>query len=188
MAELKELIASKVNLEPEKLGEILSLFEQKLVKKGTHILRRGQVCTHYYYIQKGCIRIYLKQQVEITGWLAFENEFFTELSSLKKEAPTQFYIQAIEDTTLHTISKQNMDVLYERFTEWQTFGREIWEDAFLQVIDGIISYQTQTAEIRYLRLLERTDVIQRIPLKFLASFLGVTPTSLSRIRKSIIKS
>jgi CRP-like cAMP-binding protein len=188
MRELKELITSKTKLDSASLEEILLLFEERTVKKGAHLLQKGQLCTQYYFIKEGCVRIYLKEAVEITGWIAFENEFFSELASLKKQVPTQFYIQAIENTKLHVISKQNMDVLYERFPEWQGFGREIWEDAFLRVIDGIIAHQTLSAEAKYVRLLERTDAIQRIPLKYLASFLGITPTSLSRIRKSITRS
>ncbi len=78
-----------------------------------------------------------------------------------------------------------MEYLYEKFPQWQRFGRLIWENAFLKVINGIITYQTLTAEERYLAAMQQSNLMQKIPLKQLASFLGMTPTSLSRIRKQI---
>jgi CRP-like cAMP-binding protein len=188
MPTLQDLLATRVALAPDELGQILARFAPKNLRKGAHLLRKGQVCSSYYYVEKGCLRIYLKEAVEVTGWFALEGEFFSELASLKKQQPTAFYIQSIEDTTLWIISKPHMDELYARFPQWQQFGRQIWEDAFLRVIEAILAHQTLTAEDRYRHLLGQGNVLQRIPLKYLASFLGVTPTSLSRIRKSISRS
>ncbi len=115
--------------------------------------------------------------------MIFENEFFTELSSLKSGKPTQFYIKAITDTVLFAVDKNSMNDLYETIPEWQCFGRLTWENAFLKVTDGIISHQTLTAEERYLAAMQQSNLMEKIPLKQLASFLGMTPTSLSRIRK-----
>lgn len=74
-----------------------------------------------------------------------------------------------------------MDLLYTHFPLWQQFGRHIWEDAFLKVINGILSYQTMTAEARYLNMMKQSDFLQKVPLNQHASYLGITQTSLSRL-------
>jgi CRP-like cAMP-binding protein len=151
-----------------------------------YVLKKNQFCTEFYFVKSGGVRIWFqKGDTPITAWLIFENDCFSELSSLKSGNPSQFNIQAITDTTLYAIDKKAMDDLYAQFSQWQCFGRLIWEDAFLKVVNGIISYQTLTAEERYLSAMQQSNLLQKIPLKQLASFLGMTPTSLSRIRKKI---
>ena len=99
--------------------------------------------------------------------------------------PSRFYIQALEDTVLLTIKSDKMTQLYKEFPAWQQFGRQIWETNFLNLVEGVMGFQTLTAEERYLTAMEASDLLQRVPLKHLASFLGITPTSLSRLRKTI---
>lgn len=83
------------------------------------------------------------------------------------------------------IDKNDMDDLYKRCPPWQAFGRKIWEDAFLQVVNAILAFQTMTAEERYTLVMQQSDLLRRLPLKDLSSYLGVTPNSLSRIRKNL---
>jgi hypothetical protein len=78
-----------------------------------------------------------------------------------------------------------MEQLYKQFPSWQEFGRKIWENNFLKLVEGVIGFQSFTAEERYLSTMQESEFLQRVPLKHLASFLGVTPSSLSRLRKSI---
>lgn len=186
MLELLHFIRTITTIDDEDLECILSHFKEVTVRKNRYILKKQQFSTNYYYIKSGGVRIWLdKGGKSITAWLIFENDFFSELSGLKSGKPTQFNIQAIADTTLYAIDKNSMEHLYVRFPQWQCFGRLIWENAFLKVIDGIISYQTLTAEERYLSAMQQSNLIQKIPLKQLATYLGMTATSLSRIRKKI---
>ena len=186
MIALSNFIKSQINISDEDLQTILSNFQQRTIDKDKFLIKTGQIATSYYFIISGGLRIYFdKDDKQITAWLAFENDFFTELKSLKSDQPTKFNIQAIESSSLLTIDKAQMELLYKQFPSWQQFGRQIWEDAFLKVINGIISYQTMTAEERYLNLMKQSDLLQRVPLKQLASYLGITQTSLSRLRKSI---
>jgi CRP-like cAMP-binding protein len=186
MTELSDFIQSQITLAEHDLHIVLSKFSELTVGKEKHLVRKGQLVTSYYFIKAGGLRIYMdKGDRQITGWLAFENEFFTELTSLKSGQPTVFNIQAIEDTTLFMIDKTQMDLLYRQIPEWQQFGRQIWENAFLKVVNGILGYQTMTAEERYLSLMRQSDILQRVPLKQLASYLGITQTSLSRLRKKV---
>ncbi len=183
MAELTDFIQSQVAIADEDLRQIVSGFESRLLKKNKHLLRQGQVASEYVFIRRGGLRIYAPLDGrEVTGWIALEGEFFGELSSLKTQEPTRFGIQAMEDTEIQCIHHLAMEKLYKAYPAWQEFGRKVWETAFRRVVEGILAHQTLTAEERYAQLLTRSDLVQRVPLKHLASFLGVTPTSLSRLR------
>jgi CRP-like cAMP-binding protein len=186
MTELNTFIKSHVGISDDDLQIILSNFQERNFDKENFIVRKGQIVTSYYFIRSGALRIYFdKDDKQITGWIAFENDFFTELSSLRSGQPSQFNIQAIETCNLLTIEKSRMELLYKQFPLWQQFGRQIWEDAFLKVINGIIGYQTMTAEERYLQMMNQSELLQKVPLKALASYLGITQTSLSRLRKNL---
>lgn len=186
MTELGDFIKSQISISDSDLQTVLSNFNERTIEKERFLIRKGQVVTSYYFVKSGGLRIYFdKEDRHITGWLAFENDFFTELNSLKSGQPTLFNIQAIEDTTLLSIDKNKIEKLYKEFPVWQQFGRQIWEDAFLKVVNGILSYQTMTAEERYMHMMKQSDLLQRVTLKQLASYLGITQTSLSRIRKSV---
>lgn len=185
MPNLPTFLQSKIDLPAPDLAAIIANFQPKTYKKNRRLLRQGQIAQEYLYIEKGLLRIYYAHNdLEITGWIAAEGDFFCELNSLSTQTPTRFNIQAIEDTQVWTITAQRMEQLYQTYPAWQAFGRKIWERAFVNLVEGIISFQVLSAEQRYKAMLEDPN-FQRIPLKYLASYLGVTPTSLSRLRKSI---
>ena len=168
------------------LRHILSCFKERSVRKNDYVLREGEIARDYFFIISGALRIYFNNdENEITAWIAFENDFFTDLSSIKKQAPSRFNIQAIENTVLTVIDADRMEMLYSRYPAWQQFGRNIWETAFLKLIDAIINFQTLTAEERYLAAMRQSNLLQRVSLKDLSSYLGITPTTLSRLRKKI---
>ncbi len=186
MDELKHFIQSMVNIEDKDLECILTCFHEVSIKKNGYVLKEKQVSTKYYFIKSGGVRIWFsKNGKPVTAWLLFENSFFSDLASLKLGQPAHFNIQAITNTSLYAIDKSSMEFLYTRFPLWERFGRLYWESAFLKVIDGFINFQTLTAEERYLVILQHSNLLQKIPLKELASYLGITPTSLSRIRRNI---
>jgi CRP-like cAMP-binding protein len=149
-------------------------------------MKKEQVVTDYYFIVSGGLIIYeIKDEVQYTRYLAFENEFIGDITKIKNKTRSKSYIRAIENTELFSISHNDMEILYDRFPSWQKFGRLVWEDAFASVLYGIHNFQTLTAKERYLDLLKRSDLVFRVPLKDLSLFLGITPQSLSRIRKEI---
>ncbi len=186
MDELKHFIQSIVHIKDEDLKCILSCFKEIIIKKDKYVLKEKHISTSYYFIKSGGVRIWLnKDGKPITAWLLFENSFFCELASLQSAQPAHFNIQAITDTSLYAIDKNAMENLYAQFSLWERFGRLIWERAFLKVIDGFVSFQTLTAEERYRVVMQQSNLLQKIPLKQLASYLGITPTSLSRIRKNL---
>lgn len=186
MQQLSDFIQSKVSIEHADLQIVLSKFKQKTIKKGQLALKRGQIANEYFYINSGGLRFfYGEQEDQLTAWVVFQNEFFTEISSLNPQKATRFNIEAIENTELFYIDKSDMDWLYQHLPAWQEFGRKTWEAMALRMIDQIISFQTLSAEERYLEFMAKPELIQRIPVKQIASFLGITPNALSRIRKNL---
>ena len=186
MKKLSDFIKSKVAIQESDLDAILSLFKIKQLKKGQLILKRGQIAYHYYYIKSGALRFFFGDfDEQLTAWVVFQNEFFTEISSLNPQKPTRFNIEAIEETELIYIDKSDMEKLYKQFPAWQEFGRITWEAMAVRMIDQIISFQTLSAEERYLEFMAKSELIRRVPIKQIASYLGITPNALSRIRKNI---
>lgn len=186
MEKLRNHIKSQVQIDDGDLEIILSNFKELKFSKDRFALKQGQIVINYYFIKSGGLRIYFDHNdKQVTSWIALENEFFTDLASLKNHSPSKFNFQAIEETVLLTIKADKMEQLYKQFPIWQQFGRQIWETNFLKLVEGVIGFQTFTAEERYLSTMQESELLQRVPLKHLASYLGVTPSSLSRLRKTI---
>ena len=186
MIQFSDYIKQQVNIADEDLQIILSKFKEKMVAKGKFILKKGQVANQYFFIKSGGVRFfYGEYEQQNTSWVVFQNNFFTEISSLNPQKPTRFNIEAIEKTELLYIEKFEMESLYKQFPVWQEFGRKIWESMAVRMVNQIVSFQSLSAEDRYLEFLKTPELVQKVPIKHLATFLGITPNALSRIRKKI---
>jgi CRP-like cAMP-binding protein len=186
MKQLADFIKSKIYIEETDLQVVLSKFKERTVNKGQFILKKGQIAHQYFFIKSGgCRFFYGDYDQENTTWVVFQDDFFTEISSLNPQKPSRFNIEAIETTELLYIEKSDMDALYKQIPAWQEFGRKTWETMSVRMIEQILSFQTLTAEERYLEFMKNPDLIQKVPVKNLASYLGITPNALSRIRKNI---
>lgn len=185
MQELKNLIRSSVGLEEEDLQKILGHFTLKTLLKSQLLLKRGQIASHYYFLNKGALRFFYNDDQELTAWIVQPGEFFAEISSLSPGVPSRFNIEAVVNTELYCIHKNDMDLLYKQIPAWQEFGRKLWEGMAVRMISEIISFQTMTVEERYLAFLQKPGFMQFISVKQLASYLGITPNALSRIRKNL---
>ncbi|MBD2723638.1 Crp/Fnr family transcriptional regulator [Hymenobacter armeniacus] len=180
MSPLVLLIRRYAALTEQEATLIAAEFEPVDFRKDDYLLRAGRVCEYYFFVERGGCRIFHEVgEREITGWLAFEGNLFTELQSFKSGRPSRFSIQALEDMRVWRLPRPAHFRLFQAVPGWQAVVREVWEEAFLRLVDGILAFQTETAEQRYRKL---AGVAQRVPLKHLASFLGITPTSLSRLR------
>ncbi|MCE7065139.1 Crp/Fnr family transcriptional regulator [Dyadobacter sp. CY326] len=165
---------------------VLSRCTERQVPKGKLILRKGQIANQYFFIVSGGVRFFYNlNDQENTTWVTFQNEFFTEISSLNPQTPSRFNIEAIEETRLVVIDKKDMDFLYGHVAAWEEFGRKIWEAISVRMIDQILNFQTLSAEERYLEFMNNPEFLQKVPVKQLAAVLGITPNALSRIRKNI---
>jgi CRP-like cAMP-binding protein len=186
--DLKIFITKYVTLSDAELEYITNKFKSKSVKKNHFLLRQGDTCKDLVFVQEGCLRLYyLKDDIEVSVWFAFEQSSAIEIYSFISERPSNYFLQAIENSEVLCLSKTELNKLYRHQPKMQEMMRNFWEDVILNLIDRFTALQTDSAEKRYLDLLEKPDHLETIPQKYLASFIGVTPTSLSRIRRQIIK-
>lgn len=186
--ELKTFIAQYVSLTEAEMEDIACQFKPKKVKKNSFLLKQGAVCKDLIFVQKGCLRLYfVKDDVETSVWFAFPYSSAIEMYSFISENPSNYFIQAIEDSEIWFLPKTELHQLYQTQPKMQEMMRNFWEDVILNLLKRFTALQTDSAEKRYLDLLQTPTYLERIPQKYLASFIGVTPTSLSRIRKQIAK-
>jgi len=186
---LKKFISKYVVLSDAELEDIANKFKSKTVTKNNYLLRQGDICRDLVFVQKGCLRLYyVKDDIEVSVWFAFEQSSAIEIYSFISENPSNYFLQAIEDSEVLYLPKAELHKLYQQQPKMQEMMRNFWEDVILNLINRFTALQTDSAEKRYLDLLDKPAYLETIPQKYLASFIGVTPTSLSRIRKQIIKS
>lgn len=166
--------------------DLMAHFKPLEVKKGETLLFQGQVCDKVYFVKKGCIRLfYIADNVEITVWFSFEDNSAIELSSFLSGDPSDYFLEAIEDSEVLSLYKSELTSLYDRHPEMERIMRTFWEDVILNLLKRFTALQKDSAEKRYLDLMNKPRYMQRIPQKYLASYIGVTPSSLSRIRRNI---
>ncbi|HEU5291204.1 MAG TPA: Crp/Fnr family transcriptional regulator [Cyclobacteriaceae bacterium] len=185
---LKEFIARYASFSETDLNHISERFRKKKVGKGSFILKQGEVCTDIVFVEKGCLRLYyLKDDIEVSVWFSFQGNSAIEIYSFISAKPSNYFIEAIEDTEVLYLTKSELQALYESNPGMQEMMRNFWEDVILNLIVRFTSLQTDSAEKRYLDLLKKPEYMESIPQKYLASFIGVTPTSLSRIRRIVAR-
>ena len=183
---LKTFILQYVTLSDAEMEHITSKFKSKTIKKNDFSLKQGDTCKDLVFVQKGCLRLYyLKDDIEVSVWFAFPNSSAIEIYSFISENPSDYFLEAIEDSEVLYLTKTELHKLYQQQHKMQEMMRNFWEDVILNLINRFTALQKDSAEQRYLDLLKKPDYMNTIPQKYLASFIGVTPTSLSRIRKQI---
>jgi CRP-like cAMP-binding protein len=186
--ELKNFITTYVNLPEMELDAIAGKFKKRSVKKNEFLLCQGEVCRDLVFVQEGCLRLYyMADAVEVSVWFSFKHSSAIELNSFISERPSEYFLQAIEDSEVLYLTKPELEKLYEAYPKMQEMMRKFWEDVVINLIDRFTALQRDPAEKRYRDLLKKPPYLQKIPQKYLASFIGVTPTSLSRIRKLVGK-
>ncbi len=186
MVNLKSYIKSRISLTDIDLEQILNEFTIVEFAKDEPVIKQGQYVKDYFFIENGGVRLVVDTpKKEVTAWIIFENNFISNLKSIRKNSPSDFRIMTLEKSNIYRIRAKQMDELCDKFPKWRTFKNIILEDEFLKVVKTLISFQTLDAEERYLQLIQESDLIKRAPLNQVASYLGITPNSLSRIRKNI---
>jgi CRP-like cAMP-binding protein len=155
------------------------------VKKDTIILEEGKVCRHLYFLESGLLRFFiLKNGNDITKYFTEIPYCFTSIKSFEAQIPATESIETLEDTILWAISAENVNTLFN-LPSWNTFTRKLIQEVQTFTDEILEDMQTETAENRYRKMLFDNDpLLQRVPLKHIASYLGIAPQSLSRIRKS----
>lgn len=155
--------------------------------KGTELLKEGEISKEVYFILKGCIRqYYIIEGEEKTSNFYTEEQWVISLNSHSQKAPADHYYDCLEDCTLVVATENKYNPLYEAYPKFEAISRNILEKEFGNQQKIQASYVTDTAEQRYLRILKhRPDLLHRVPQYQLASYIGVKPETLSRIRKRL---
>ena len=161
------------------------------LKKKQYFAEYGDVCAQVGFIVSGSVRYFhMKDGQDITGYFSFENEFVSSYKSYLTGLQGFVYIQALEPTKLITFTRRDMDQMLNNpmlAYKMERFGRLVAEDYLCCYEDRVVSFLTQTPEERYLELLSTgKDILRRMPQHYIAHFLGITPVSLSRIRKRVM--
>jgi CRP-like cAMP-binding protein len=185
---LKAYCKQTVSLSAEELDLIDQYFEEKLLKKKEFLLQDGKVCNFIAFIANGSIRhFHIKDGVERTCDMSFENSWVTDFQSFTNETLGKMNLQAMEDATIFLIKKQNLFKLYQKCNNYENFGRLMAEQVAQRATEIAMSLSSDKPEERFNNLLQKhPDLFQKVPQKYIASFLGISAESLSRIRKRII--
>ncbi|WP_372976242.1 Crp/Fnr family transcriptional regulator [Mucilaginibacter sp.] len=180
-------IQKVIALSPEEIAIVTTLFKEKTFKKGEYFLEEGRICRQVGFVAKGLLRYYINHDGEEKIYdFSQENEFVCNYESFLPQAPSSKNIQALEDSIIFVISHADLQVFYATVRGGERFGRVAIEAVFVKLLQDISSLYMETPELRYERFLKNhADLQQRISQYHIASFVGVKPQSLSRIRKRI---
>lgn len=190
-----ENFRSQINNFVTLTDEEWDLFKQHInyrqLKKKALLAEEGKVCDEIGFIAQGSVRYFhMRDGVDITGYFSFDNEFVSSYKSYLKQEPSFNYIQTLEDSLILTIKHKSWHEMLNDVRlayKIERFGRLIAEYYLCCYEDRVTAFITQTPEERYLKLMETgREILFRIPQHYVANFLGITPVSLSRIRKRVL--
>jgi len=156
-------------------------------RKGKLLLKAGEVCEHIYFIKKGAVRGFIKDGTkDITTWITAENEVVSSISSLDIREPAQENMQAIENCEMLALTYTDFQNLYVKFPEFNIVARKLLQKYYQDAERRAFIARVTKAEKKYRLFLTRYGhLANRIPLKYIASFLGITLETLSRVRKKL---
>ncbi|WP_299526312.1 Crp/Fnr family transcriptional regulator [Winogradskyella sp.] len=187
MEEIKKFIDNIYPMSDSDWDFFSSKLHKEEFKKNSTLIKIGEIENYLSFISEGIVRFYIPQEdSELTFGFLFKNEFVTAYDSFITQTPSHYQIETLTNATLWRISFKDLQEVYKETESGNLIGRRMAENMFLIKSKREISLLNKTAEERYLDLfLERPKLLKQIPLKYIASYIGVTPQALSRIRKRI---
>lgn len=176
------------HLPPYPWQSFVERLTQRDIPKKAFLLKQGQPEQWLYFLEKGIIRLFVEQgEKEITFDFAFPGSFFCAFTSYLTRTPVAYHVQALTACSVYQIHRDDLEALYQSSPSALAVGKWAAEQQFLRKSARELSLLTQTPEQRYLALLQhQPDLVQYIPLQYLASYIGITPQALSRIRRRIV--
>lgn len=184
----RELARRYSTMTHDELDILESILVPKRYGKGEKILPEGQVCENIYWIVKGLVRqFYYKNGKELTEYMAAENSICMCIESLFKEEPTRLQIMAIEPTVLYLIPKAELEAVAMKSVNIQILYRKILEESLILSQKHADMLRFESAQDRYQKLVKRNpQLVLRAPLVYIASYLQMTPETLSRVRNAVM--
>lgn len=177
-----------LNLEEKQL--VTDLFKPRLYRKRQYVLQEGDVCNQFNFIVRGCLRMYKVDAKGNTHILQFaaENWWLSNIGSFHERQPSELNIDALEDTMVLQISHANLLLLYTKAPKFDRIFRVLMENSFVSLQKRLLQNISSTAEERYLAFQDNyAHLTNRLPQTQIASFLGITPEFLSRLRNKQAK-
>ncbi len=178
-------------MQVDKAEHITTFFTQEYYTKNAFLLKEGKVCTESHFIESGFLRSYVVDidGNEVTTDFYGSNIFANDFLSFFKRIPSNENIQVLADCTTWMINYDDLQTCFHTIPEFREFGRMMLINNYSKLKERMLGMIQLTAEQRYERLVtSHAEIFQNAPLKYIASYLGITDTSLSRIRKDIARS
>ena len=183
-------IKSFVNLSVEEEAAFVAILQVKRLKKKEFLLQEGQICNKVSFLNQGCLRLFYNvegNENTVQFFLENRNTWYTDYASFLTGRSTVENVQALEPCEVVQFKKEDLDRLYRIYPIFDKFGRIMAENAFLSLSTLNKMLTNEEPEARYLNLLkQRPELFEKVPQHYIASYLGVKPESLSRIRKRIL--
>lgn len=183
-------ISRFITLTPEETDYFTSLIRIKNLKRKQLLLQEGEICRYQYFVNSGCLRTFTidEKGLEHVIQFAIEDWWTGDMYSFLTQKPARYNIEAIENSEIVCLEKNSIDELFNKVPKFDRFFRHLLQNAFIAQQERINANLSQTADERYCSFVEKYPKIeQRVPLKQVASYLGITPESLSRIRSNYSK-
>ncbi len=177
-------------LTPEEIDAIVATLNIQTYPKGTLLLKEGQISLEAYFVLEGCVRqYYLIDGEEKTNNFFTEEQWVISMQSMTNSEPSKHFLECLDECILVVGNREKEELLYSQFPNLATVSRRVMEKVFAEQQEQTGSYFTDTPEERYLNLQKnRPALLQRVPQYIIASYIGVKPESLSRIRKRLANS
>jgi CRP/FNR family transcriptional regulator, anaerobic regulatory protein len=172
----------------EEFNTLCQVVKPVVLKKNTHVYTQGRKCSFGAFIVKGCLRLYTLNANgdDFTVGFSFEDYWIGDVNSILYGHPTSHNLVTLEDTTLLKIDRKSFPFLFENCPTWVKFHQLKREKHISMLINRIVKSNTEKAEEKYLELLERQpQIFNRVPQYYIASYLGIKPQSLSRLRRNL---
>ncbi|RYY99534.1 MAG: Crp/Fnr family transcriptional regulator [Chitinophagaceae bacterium] len=187
MDALIQHIRQFTSLSPEALDAVRGAFEEQALPKGAFLVSEGKTCRHLYFLQQGAVRGYYNLEgKEVTHWFGFENDFVTSFHSFITGRPSVEHVQLLEGSVLWAISRERLYELMNRFHELERTVRIAYGHYYIRLEERFVNAQFRTAAERYADLLQQAPhILERAPLGAIASYLGISQETLSRVRARI---
>ena len=191
MTEFKELISFYFGeLTDDEFSKMISYFQLEKIAKNEFFTEEGKYCNRFSFQKTGIFRVFkLDDGKEVTQWISTPDYFITEISSFFFGEPNRWSIQALSDSEILTISKENYNQLCKEFPKWNQIEKRFIAKCFAMLEDRVYSHLTMSAEERYTMYFEKNkSLFNQVPLQYLASVLGMSAETFSRIRKRQLES
>jgi CRP-like cAMP-binding protein len=188
MEELNSYISTYFDTKKEESEKIASLFKEEQLSRNDFHTTFGERHGKLSFVKSGFLRIYKQtEEKEVTQWISSPGEFTTDLGSIMFDQPARWNIQALTNCELFTLDYSNYQLIHEQVENWAQIEKMFLAKCFMTIEDRVFSFISMTTEERYSFLYNsRPDLLQNVPQQFIASMLGMTPETLSRVRKKFV--